>query len=128
MSNCKCEGPIKVKTRISHTCSSCQKAVKGLQFKKKLKYAAIIGVIGYGSGQALESVVFDNRYPLDVEYSIIDACVNASGKALSSSQYKNKQNLCLCAVEDTINDVSYSTYKSSTHIFNQSLQRSLNKC
>ena len=128
MSNCKCEGPIKIKTRVSHTCGSCQKIVKGFQFKKKLKYAAIIGVIGYGSGQAMESIFFDNRYPLDVEYSIIDACVNSSGKALSSRQYQNKQKLCLCAVEDTINDVSYSSFKSSEHLFNQSLQKSLNKC
>ncbi|EGQ9892969.1 hypothetical protein ACI1G1_003415 [Vibrio cholerae] len=128
MSICECEGPIKVKTRVSHTCCTCNQPVKGLQLKKKLKYMAIIGVVGYGVGQVTENVIFDNRYPLEVEYSILDACVNSSGSPLSLKQYRSKQKVCLCAVGETINTVNYSSYKSSSHEFNQVLLRNLNRC
>ncbi|MBF4385598.1 hypothetical protein EA848_17800 [Vibrio anguillarum] len=126
MSICECEGPTKVKT--SYICTECNKSVKSWQLKKKLKYIGIIGVIGYGVGQATEAVIFDNRYPMEVEFALTDACVNSSGRSLSSSQYQKKQTLCLCAVERTISDVSYSDFKSSKHLFDQNLKRNLNKC
>ncbi|PSU34566.1 hypothetical protein [Photobacterium lutimaris] len=126
MSNCECDGTTKIKTL--HICSKCNKPIKGWQLKKKLKYAGIIGVIGYGVGQATEAVIFDNRYPMEVEFSLTDACINSSGRSLSSSQYQKKQTLCLCAVEGAINDVSYADFKSSKHLFDQSLRRNLNEC
>lgn len=126
MNNCDCEGTHKVKT--SYTCATCNKPIKGCQLKKKLKLVGIIGVIGYGVGQAAETVIFDSRYPMEVEYSLTDACINSSGRSLSSSQYQQKQTLCLCAVERAINDVNYSDFKSSKHLFDQSLRRNLNEC
>ncbi|EGR9010206.1 hypothetical protein I8D50_004398 [Vibrio vulnificus] len=126
MSICECEETTKIKT--SYTCTECNKPVKSWQLKRKLKYVGIIGIIGYGVGQAAEAVIFDNRYPMEVEFSLTDACINSSGRSLSSSQYRKKQTLCLCAVEGAINDISYSDFKSSQHLFDQSLKRKLNEC
>ncbi|MPW35211.1 hypothetical protein [Vibrio sp. B1Z05] len=126
MSNCECEGAPKIKT--SYTCATCNKSIKGWQLKKKLKLIGIIGVVGYGVGQSAESVLFDSRYPMEVEFSLTDACINSSGRSLSSSQYQKKQTLCLCAVRGAINDISYSDFKSSKHLFDQSLRRNIHEC
>ncbi len=72
LDKCECEEPTKVITRLSHICNECKKPVNGLQLKRKLKYLAVVGAIGYGTGQATEAIVFESRYPLKVEFSIVD--------------------------------------------------------
>ncbi|RVU31018.1 hypothetical protein [Neptunomonas marina] len=128
MKKVECECNESTKVNVCYTCASCEKPIRGWQLKRKLKYFGLVGVIGYGLGQAMEAVVFDARYPMEVEFSLIDVCINGSGSSLSASQYKRKQSLCLCAVEGAIGDVSYSEFESSKYLFEQSLRRNLEEC
>jgi phage FluMu protein Com len=112
-------------------CSKCEKSLKGYNYRKFSKLvlsassAIVIGAIG---GYKANGYMDDVRYPLEVEYSIVDTCVNSSGNAMSISWYKNKRDICLCALESSMSDVSYSDYKSDKTAFMTAFKRNANSC
>ncbi len=76
--------------------------------------AAIIGV---GSGIALDEVFETDRYPINVEYSIIDNCISAYDAPLKVRVFNSKKHICECALEKTEQKVSYDDYKNNQSVF-----------
>ena len=51
------------------------------------------------------------------EYELINACSSGQIYALSSKSAKEKTSLCVCALEKTVNDISYSDIKGNEQQF-----------
>lgn len=49
----------------------------------------------------------NERYPLRVEYEIIDTCINSSSAPMSRTTRESKAEICLCALEHTSREFSY---------------------
>ena len=109
-------------------CKKCAKPITGKRYK-----LAPLGLIpflfGIASYDILDRTVFsEDRYPLQVEYSMVDACINSDQRPISRQQYSEKQTLCLCAVEKTIEDYSYSNFRRNQQEFPERLRSSLTEC
>lgn len=58
-------------------------------------------------------VVNEDRYPLRAEYEIVDACVSGARYPMSQQPRRVKTEICLCALERTAADMSYSEIRKS---------------
>jgi len=97
---------------IEINCQECGNFVKKIKIKNPIKAAAIVAALTIGGSQFIEYAITDNRYPIAMEFEILDACINGGG-SLSSRYYKGRKEVCFCAMEDTMNQIS-STRKRVT--------------
>ncbi len=125
--HCHTDNEIEYAENIS--CKECEKSFKGYKFsKRKLVSASAALVVGVVGGYKVNDALDEVRYPLEIEYAIVDTCINSSKNALSVSWYKNKREACLCALEKTTKDISYSDYKSSQQSFLSSFRKNAKSC
>lgn len=110
-------------------CQKCEKSFKGYKFRKRKLVSAsaalFVGVIG---GYKVNDALVDERYPLKVEYAIVDTCVNSARNMVSVRRYENKREVCLCALANTTKSVPYSDYKSDQAVFMTSFQQNAKRC
>lgn len=125
--HCQTENKIEFAENIS--CTECTKNFKGYKFsKRKLVSASTALLVGAVGAYALENARDEERYPLEVEYAIVDTCVNSSKNMVSVSWYESKRETCLCALEKTENDVTYSDYKSDQATFLSTFKQHARGC
>ena len=99
-------------------CKECTKSFKGFNFRKrKLVSASAALLVGTVGGYQVNNAFSEDRYPLDVEYAIIDTCVNSSQSMIDISWYESKRDTCLCTLNKTEADISYSEYKQDNKAF-----------
>jgi hypothetical protein len=109
-------------------CGNCQEELTGKTFKKPIFSGGAILAIGIVGGQFAEYAVFDNRYPMAVEYSIIEACSSSYQEPVSRRIYGDRKKVCLCAMEDTMNEISYIRYKVEKKGFLSAFEKNANEC
>ncbi|QIA65005.1 hypothetical protein GT360_15695 [Vibrio astriarenae] len=114
--HCQTDNDIEFAENIA--CKECEKSFKGFKFIKRnfvsASTALAVGLIG---GYKVNGALEEERYPLEVEYAIIDTCVNSSKNIVSMSWYESKREACLCALEETEKSLTYSDYKSNQQQF-----------
>lgn len=123
-----CNEVNKIDPRRSIPCKKCAKSITGRRYK-----IGAIGVIPFIFGVAGYSFVDrqfleEERYPLEYEYALVDACINGNQAGLSWQSYTKKQNTCLCAVEQTINDVPYPNFRDDQSVFAGQLHKNIPNC
>ncbi len=124
-----CEADNKIEFAENITCKECEKSFKGFKFsKRKLVSAGSALIIGTASGYAINNKFQEERYPLEVEYAIVDTCVNSSKSMVSVSWYENKRDTCLCTLRKTEQDIPYSDYKSDEAGFISSFRHNARSC
>lgn len=79
-----------------------------------LIFAGAVGVGGY----QINNLTSPNRYPTNIEYSLINRCLN-NNEYISTKAYKIKFKRCVDAFEKTKDDISYSFYKKNPNKFNK---------
>lgn len=88
--------------------------------------ALLIGA--YGTYKVSDTFFEQERYPLRVEYEIVDACVNSSARALLSKSYVKKKEICLCALEATSRTVSYREMQNDPAVFTSAFKNNASSC
>ena len=128
--NCGEENKIEFAENI--ICHSCNKTLAGhryRKFKKPLIGAMSAFIIGGIGGYKADNYLSEQRYPLQVEYQLVDACVNLSGSILQRSALSQKKTTCICAVKGATGEVSYSEYrKNPTQFISHTLTAHLRNC
>lgn len=84
----------------------------------KKKVASILMALGVGgiSGHYVDDLVEKynlqtNRYPMKIEYKIIEKCISNYNEPLSERVYGNKSNICICALEKTELEYPYELFR-----------------
>lgn len=128
--SCSKENKIEYSENI--LCSECNSAFAGYTYKKYKKpllsasSALFIGIVGT---YKIDQLYFDEaRYPIRVEYEIVDNCVNSDKRSLASAQYIKKKNLCLCALELTMDSLPYKEATGDEAKFLSSFRTAINQC
>lgn len=88
--------------------------------------AILIG--GIGVYEIDKRFFVENRYPLAVEYEVVDACVNAGNSMLTAAQQKRKKEICTCALVKTQVDISYKDMQKDGKVFASRLKENANNC
>jgi hypothetical protein len=125
---CNCGDEAEFGATIKFHCKTCKNVIEKFTIKKPLKAAGIFAVLAYGGSQFIDYAITDNRYPLNVEYSVLEACASSYNKPLSYSSYDEKKKICLCAFEDTMNEISYLRYKVDEKGFLEAFEINAKSC
>ncbi|MBK1874466.1 hypothetical protein FE848_14670 [Marinobacter sp. 1-3A] len=126
--SCSCGDKAEVGATVEFQCKTCESVIEKFTIKKPLKAAGIAAILAYGGSQFIDYAITDNRYPLDVEYSVLEACSSSYKEPLSHSSYRSKKKLCLCALEDTMNEISYIRYKVDEKGFLKAFEENAKSC
>ncbi|WP_019601168.1 hypothetical protein [Teredinibacter turnerae] len=126
--SCSCGDKVEVGATVEFHCKTCNKVIEKFTIKSPLKAAGITAILAYGGSQFIDYAITDNRYPLDVEYSVLEACSSSYKVPLSYSSYGSKKKLCLCALEDTMNEISYIRYKVDEKGFLKAFEENAKSC
>lgn len=117
---------------ITASCGNCNGILSGHLYRKYRKpflsatTALVLGA--YGSYKVTDNLHDESRYPLRVEYALVDACVNANARPLPSQSYQRKQEICLCALEETIKEVTYREMRKNHEAFLTSMKSRVEAC
>ena len=128
--SCQLENKIEYSDNIS--CSGCKETFSGhtyKRFKKPLISATTALIIGIYGTHKIDDIYFDEqRYPVNIEYELIDGCVNSSSRVLRGSQYITKKEVCSCALEQTMLKIDYSELKKNESNFLTRFKSNIRKC
>jgi hypothetical protein len=126
---CTCEGGTSQKiVEVKAYCSACSQELFKKTIRKPYQVAAIFAVVFYGASQFVENAIVDNRYPLDVEFALVESCLNANERPISRGVYQEKKELCLCTAENTMNEISYVRYKINKKGFLAAFKENVKSC
>jgi hypothetical protein len=126
--SCSCGDKAEVGATVKFHCKTCANVIEKFVVKKPLKAAGLAAILAYGGSQFIDYAITDNRYPLDVEYGILEACSNSHRISLSNSSYSSKKQLCLCALEETMNEISYVRYNVNEKGFLKAFRSNVKEC
>ncbi|GAA6133821.1 hypothetical protein NBRC116188_06100 [Oceaniserpentilla sp. 4NH20-0058] len=126
--SCNCDENADINADIIFHCKNCSNEIERFQIKKPLKAAGIAAILAYGGSQFIDYAITDNRYPLDIEYEILNACSNSYREPVSYRVYGSRNEICLCAMEDTMNEISYIRYKVSEQAFLKAFDKNAENC
>jgi hypothetical protein len=110
--HCKHDNEIEYAENIH--CNKCEKNFKGVTFsKRKIITGTAIALLTYVGFHTLNDEVkgYGDRYPIAVEYALLDSCINGSRNSISQNRYLSKRDVCLCALKGAQEDYPYSDYK-----------------
>jgi len=101
----------------SIVCSECSSSFSGhvySKFKRPLMSATSALIIGaFGGYKANQHIFQKERYPVSVEYEMLDSCVNSTRESLTARQHALKTEVCICSLEKTMEEFSYDDYQKS---------------
>lgn len=112
----KCAKDKEIEFAKNIICDECKSSFFGYRFRKhkrKLISATTALLIGTAGGYKAGDFFTEERYPLAVEYQLVSACVSSDNRALQRNSYVQKQQTCLCAVQETTSNLSYSEFRGS---------------
>lgn len=125
---CSCAEKSDLRATIQIHCASCRATFDKIEIKKPVKVISVTAFAAYAASLLFTYAINDNRYPLTVEYEILESCTKSSTIPLSSKQYGIKKERCLCALEDTMNEVSYTRYLVDEGGFINSFKDNAKEC
>lgn len=124
----KCKKKNSIETSRPVTCQNCEEPLTNQKTKKTMGVVITALVIGLSGGYALDDLLEKNRYPVDVEYGIIETCLSASEQRISRSNYVRKQEICECALVRSQEEVNFYKYLNSQDEFLNVFQVKLDQC
>ncbi|OOF13498.1 hypothetical protein BZG84_15670 [Salinivibrio sp. PR932] len=125
--HCNTDNEIELTENIQ--CNKCEKSFTDLKLsKRQLMSAGTALLLGAFGGYKADAAFEEDRYPLAVEYAIVDTCANSSKNMISVSRYETKRDVCLCALQKTEQSVPYSDYKSDKTLFLNHFKSNARNC
>jgi len=131
--SCSTENKIEFGENI--ICSECKKTFSGHTYKKFKKplisatTALIIGAIGaIGAHRVDKHLLEEKRYPVNVEYELINSCINSSRNPIEKYRYIKKTQICTCALEATMSEVSFKEMNENETAFLSRFRSNINDC
>ena len=101
--------------------------------KQKVVSILMALTLGGVAGHHIDDIVekYDlqvNRYPIKIEYEIINNCISNDGKPIAREIYLYKKEICTCALGKTELYYSYSSYQKDYNTFLEIFEVKANEC
>jgi hypothetical protein len=127
-----CASINKIEFGANVVCSECKKSFSGYLYKKVGKpvmaTTTALFVGAFGMYKAEQLFFENNRYPIPVEYEIIDGCINSSHKLMSEDDKIKKTKICICGLEQVMTRMSYKELEKSGSDFITRFRSGISKC
>ncbi len=128
--NCDEENTIKLSSEIK--CKKCEEDLTKLKyskFKKPIIGAMTDFMIGtpaaYQIGKYMHS---EDRYPVAIEYLIVNSCISQYKRPLRKAYIKQKKAICVCALSNTMKNIDYKEYKKDQEKFMDIFEQKAAQC
>jgi ribosomal protein S27E len=92
-------------------CKHCNEPLIGKKYSKPLISTMTAIIIGAGGGIFLDKKFETDRYPIHIEYNIIDSCLSSHEEPLYRKHYIKKRDICICSLRKTENELDYDDFK-----------------
>lgn len=124
---CNKETTFNVTEAIS--CSHCQTSFQAFKFVKKAVVSGwlALGVAGY-AGHKIDDWLEPNRYPVTIEYALIENCIKGRGEVGYQRPTAIKFELCACALEKTQKAFDFKRYKAEPSAFSAKIRAEALSC
>lgn len=101
--------------------------------KQKVVSILMALTLGGVAGHHIDDIVekYDlqvNRYPIEIEYEIINNCISNYEKPLARKIYLYKKEICTCALGKIELYYSYSSYQKDYNTFLEIFEVKANEC
>lgn len=126
-----CKKANNIQYGVDIKCGGCKEKLSGhfyKRFKKPLVSTSVAVCIAAFGGYQVEKAISDDRYPMAAEYELISACSSGQFYTLSRKSAKEKASLCVCALEKTVDDISYSDIKENEQQFVTRFKANISAC
>ncbi len=124
--HCSKENKINLSKEIK--CKHCEKPLIGQKYRKPFMGAMTAFILGVGGTYYINEQFESNRYPINFEYAIINSCVSYSEQPLLRKDYRNKKDICICALNKTQKEIDYSDYKKKQIAFMNIFEAKAREC
>lgn len=128
--SCAANNEVKLNTRMH--CKQCEEDLANHSYKRQGKsILSITGALALGAfsyQQIDEHFLTKDRYPLRVEYSIVEGCIRGDATPVHSYLLQAKRKMCLCGLEKTTHQISYNEYKKDKKNFYRSFASNALDC
>jgi len=106
----------RIKLSSAIKCKHCNKPLIGEKYTKPLISTMTAIILGIGGGVFYEKFETD-RYPIAIEYSIVNSCMSSYEKPLISKYFSKKKNVCICALKETETEIDFHEYAKDKNKF-----------
>lgn len=101
--------------------------------KKKVATILMALTVGGISGHYIDDIIEKynlqtDRYPINVEYKIIEKCISNYDEPISERVHSNKRDICICALEKTEVEYSYELFRTDQNIFLNTFEINAREC
>lgn len=111
------------------SCSHCQSSFDKIKFAKKAMITAWSAlVIGGYAGHKIDDLLEPNRYPVEVEYALIESCAKGGQEIGYQRLAVAKFGVCACALERTQKTIDFKRYKDKPSDFFSTMRTSVRSC
>jgi hypothetical protein len=118
----ECYKENEISTSNGKECIHCQKSLDKHTFKKTLIPGVLLVAMGAGISQGYQyykdsRVVEYQRYPVKIEYALIDKCIASYNDPMSRVSFNKKRDACINAVEQIQGEISYAEFQNNQQVF-----------
>lgn len=109
-------------------CQKCNASLKSGKYSKRIMSTGAALVLGIGGTLGADQMLSTDRYPINLEYAIIDSCINESKRPLQYSRIINKRDICICALEKTQGDFNANADNITKDDFILTFEKNADEC
>jgi len=118
----ECYKENEVSTSNGTKCVNCQKSLEKFTFKKTLIPGVLLVAMGAGISHGYQyykdsQAVGYQRYPVKIEYALIDKCIASYNAPMSRISFNKKRDACINAVEQVQGEISYAEFQKDQKAF-----------
>lgn len=113
--NCRKENAIYLSRDIA--CTHCGKSLGDKKYIKPMVSGMTVAIIAFAGGIKLDDYLEKNRYPVNVEYALIESCISAAEEPLAVRVFDRKKEICQDALVRTQHTIDFGQYKAEPDTF-----------
>lgn len=112
------------------SCKHCKCSFSTLRLAVKITLLPTVGALAIGGaiGHQLDSFFEANRYPLEIEYALVESCVQGAKRSEYWRRAEQKFVLCSCALTYAQKNVNFKKFKEAPSQFSQAMTAAIQNC
>lgn len=126
----KCSKNTDFKVTDAIRCEHCEGSFSALRLAVKKTLLPTVGALaiaGY-AGHKLDDFLEPNRYPLEIEYALVESCVQGVKRSDYWGQVEGKFELCSCALKHAQKTVNFKQFNEAPTKFRQAMTAASLNC
>ena len=111
-------------------CQKCNAQLGSGKYSKRMMSAWTALFLGVGGTIGASQLLNADRYPMNVEHTIIEDCIKETKRPLTYSYIRNKRDVCICALAETQSEFDAGAHgdKNIRNDFMRAFERNAAQC